>query len=87
MKIGPATIDTNSMTLEEVDTMIQELRHIRERKRNARSRMNQFSSMLAEIKEDGFSFCDKYTGEVLDASHFVVYDNKENCVLEGEWAP
>lgn len=87
MKIGPATIDTNSMTLEEVDTLIKELRRIRERRNNAHSRMNQFSSMLEAMKDEGLSFCDKYTGEVLDASHFVVYDNKEDCVLEGEWAP
>lgn len=87
MKIGPATIDTNSMTFEEVDTMIRELKKIRERRNNARAWMNRFSSILAEMKEEGFSFCDKYTGEVLDASHFDIYDDKEVYVLKGGWNP
>ena len=87
MKIGPATIDTNSMTLEEIETLIKELRRIRERRNNARTRMNQFSSMLEAMKEEGFGFCDKYTGEVLNADNFLIYDDKENCVLEGEWKP
>ena len=87
MRIGPAVIDTTNMTLDDLDLMIKELKKIRSRRIKAQESKAELSAIIADMKENGLSFCDKYTGEVLNADHFLIYDDKENCVLEGEWKP
>ncbi len=75
MKMKNLILDTSDLTFEELDDLIQRLRSARARKGEARSRYQNFSAMIENMKEENFVFCSKYTGEVLNPNDWVVYDN------------
>lgn len=83
MKIENVTLATSDMTIEEIDTLIKKLKQIRTRRGDARNYYNQFTAMVNNMREEGYCFCDTYTGEVLNPEHFVVYDNQEDGVQYG----
>lgn len=85
MKIGNVTINTEDMSLEDLDALVKEAKRVRSRKYNAREYFCRFEDLLSEVKDRGYALCDRYTGEVLKAKDWVVYDNEEQCVQEGEW--
>ena len=80
MKMRNLIMDTNDLTLEEVDGLIQELRKVRARKGEARARHQNLCAMVENMKDDNFVFCSKYTGEVLNPNDWVVYDNLDHSV-------
>jgi len=68
-------VDTNEMTYEEVDSLVQKLRAVRARKAELRSRMNEFRAMITTMhNEESMTFVSKYTGEVLNPDEWEVYD-------------
>ena len=75
MKMRNLVMDTSDLSFEELDALIQQLRKARERKGEARARYQNFSAMIENMKEDNLVFCSKYTGEILNPSDWVVYDN------------
>lgn len=79
MKIGNITIDTNEMSVEELDALIKEAKRIRSRKNGAREFYYGFEDLLSGAKDRGYALCSRYTGEVLKASDWVVYDEQERC--------
>lgn len=86
MRIRNLTIDTNDLTIEEIDSFIKELRKTRERKGEARTRHQSLYALVENMKEDRFVFCSKHTGEILNPKDWVVYDNITKSVYpeEGE---
>ena len=75
MMIKNVTIDTTDMSFEEVDALIQDLRAIRARKGELKSRMDGFRAMVANMRnEEGMTFVSKTTGEVLDPDDWELYD-------------
>lgn len=68
-------MDTSDLTIEEIDSLIKELRKTRERKGEARTRHQNFCAMVENMKEDRFVFCSKHTGEILNPNDWVVYDD------------
>lgn len=85
MRIGSVILDTDNMSVEDVNVLINQLKQVRARKSEARSYKQRLASMLEGMKEEGFTFCSQYTGEVLKAEDWLVYDEHEKCVHEGEW--
>lgn len=68
-------VDTNEMTYKEIDSLVQELREIRARKAEVRSRMNEFRSLITTLRnEAGVTFVSKHTGEVLNPDDWELYD-------------
>lgn len=75
MKMRNLVVDTSDMTLEELDSLVQQLRSARARKGEARSRHQNLCALVTNAKDDNFAICNRYTGEILNPNDWVVYDN------------
>lgn len=76
MRIGRTIIDTDNMAIDELTTIINELREIRKRKQEAENFFARMTDLLNEATEHGFDFVDKDFGNILTPNDFVVLDNK-----------
>lgn len=79
MRIGAYVLDTEHMTREMVNAWVQELKKVRARKMKADHYITRFNELMRELREDGFDFCCRGTGEVLMPKYWVLMDNQEQC--------
>ena len=79
MRIGKVILDTDNMTYEEVDQLVQELREIRKRKGEARECKTRMKNMVEVSFDNGFRYVNRYTGELFNADEWFVYDEVNNC--------
>jgi hypothetical protein len=86
MNLKHVSLDTDDMSFEEVDALIQELRKVRERKGELRSRLNMFRSMITNMRnEEGMTLVSNTTGEVLNPDDWELYDETTHTFYhEGE---
>ena len=87
MTIGNQTIDLDALNKEELDIFIKEARKIRERMTSARKLMADLNNVLSAAEQENFRFCNRYTGKILVANEWLVYDEETECPREGEWFP
>ena len=85
MRIGKTMLDLESLTPQDLTEVIKEAKRLRTRKVDAHDLHEGLTAMLEGAKERNFAICSKYTGEVLKADDWVVYDNELQCLHEGEW--
>ena len=71
-----AMIDTDSMNIEDMDTIIKELRVIRARKLKAEELKTRMMELLADAKENGFTFIDQDADQIWMGYDIVVYDER-----------
>lgn len=76
MRIGRAIIDTDNMSIEDIEIIIKELRTIRARKLKAEELMNRMLELIADAKENGFTFIDKDFGYVVGNTDLTLYDEQ-----------
>ena len=76
MRIGRTIIDTDNMTVEEMDILIKELRGIRARKVKKETFANALMSVLEDAKSEGFIFADKDFGQVIESKDVAIYDER-----------
>lgn len=76
MRIGRTIIDTDNMSVEDMDVIIRELRAIRARKLKADELNSRMNELLAEAKENNFIFINDYTGQVLPQEYVKVIDEQ-----------
>lgn len=76
MRIGRTMIDTDNMSIEELTTVIKELRDIRKRKEQAHALQMKMNDLILEAKEQGFTFIDKACGFVREVDDFTLYDEQ-----------
>ncbi len=76
MRIGRIMIDTDNMDVEELKTLEQEFRKIRRRKELAESFKSRFNELVAEAKQEGFTFIDKDFGQVIMGNDFTILDEQ-----------
>ena len=76
MRIGRTIIDTDNMSVEDMDVIIKELRAIRARKLKAEELKNQMRELIADAKENGFTFIDKDFGQVWTSDDVELYDER-----------
>ena len=76
MRIGRIIIDTDNMTTDELATIIRELRDIRARKLKAEELKNRMLELIADAKENGFTFIDKDFGQVWTGNDVELYDER-----------
>ena len=76
MRIGRIIIDTDNMSIEDMDTIIREMRAIRARKLKAEELKNRMLELIADAKENGFTFIDKDFGQVWTGNDVELYDEK-----------
>ena len=84
MRIGPFMVDTESMTTEMVDSWVKELKRVRNRKAEADCFIRNFNALIETIRQEGFDFICRDTGEVLDPKYWVMYDNLEHYTMESK---
>jgi hypothetical protein len=80
MRIGNVIIDTDNMTYNEVDQLVQELRAIRKRKSEASACRHRMKDAVEQSKEYGFRYVNRYTGEIFNADDWWVYDEEQNRI-------
>ena len=76
MRIGRIIIDTDNMSIEEINNIISELRAIRARKLKAEELKDHMIALIAEAKENGFAFIDKDFGQVWTGNDVELYDEQ-----------
>ena len=76
MRIGRMIIDTDNMSIEDMDTIIREMRAIRARKLKAEELKNRMLELIANAKENGFTFIDKDIGQVWTGNDVELYDEQ-----------
>ena len=76
MRIGRMMIDTDNLSIEDMDTIIKELRVIRARKLKAEELKTRMLELIADAKENGFTFIDKDFGQVWTSNDFTLYDEQ-----------
>ena len=76
MRIGRTVIDTDNMSAEDLNVIINELRAIRTRKLKAEELKNQMRELIANAKESGFTFIDKDFGQVWSGNDVELYDER-----------
>ena len=76
MRIGRVMIDTDNMSVEELDMLIEELTHIKVRKERAESLRKQMNRLIEKAKNEGFTFIDKDYGFVREVDDSIVFDEK-----------
>ena len=79
MSIEQIILDINSMTTSEVNQAINALQKIRTRKKQAHTCKVRMSNVVEEIKEHGFRYVNRYTGQVFDINDWFVYDEVRHC--------
>lgn len=85
MRIGKTMLDLENLTEDDLTEVIKEAKRLCNRKCDARNLRRSLETMLTSAKERNFAICSKYTGEVLKADDWVVYDNELQCLHEGDW--
>lgn len=76
MRIGKIMIDTDSMSVEELTMVINELRETRKRKEQAQELQMKMNALILKAKEQGFSFIDNACGFVREVNDFTLYDER-----------
>jgi len=85
MRIGKTVLNIENLSPEDLAEVIKQAKDLRARKLDARSYCTTLKALLTNTKENGFSFCEKHTGAILRAEDYVLYDDDNDCLLEGEW--
>ncbi len=75
MKVRNLIMDTSDLSIEEMDTLIKELKRACARKVKAQERHEDLCSLVGTMREENMVFCSKHTGEILNPNDWVVYDN------------
>ena len=76
MRIGRIIIDTDNMSIEDMTTVIHEMRAIRARKLKAEELKNRMLELIADAKQNGFTFIDKDFGQVWTGNDVELYDER-----------
>ncbi len=76
MRIGRMIIDTDNMSIEDMTTVIREMRAIRARKLKAEELKNRMLELIADAKQNGFTFIDKDFGQVWTGNDVELYDER-----------
>jgi len=76
MRIGRTIIDTDNISAKDMDVIIKELRAIRARKLKAEELKTQMLELIADAKENGFTFIDKDFGQVWSGNDVELYDER-----------
>ena len=76
MRIGRVMIDTDSMSIEDMNTILKELCAIRARKLKAEELKTRMMELLTDARENGFTFIDQDSDQIWTGNDIVVYDER-----------
>ena len=76
MRIGRQMLEVESMTIEELTIIINELRAIRKRKQEEKDCLIAMKNAIIKAKENGFVFIDKDFGNVIEEKDIDLFDER-----------
>ncbi len=76
MRIGRFVIDTDSMTIEEITILINELRNIRKRKEQKEHYISAIRNAIKDAQDEGFAITDKDFGQIIEGNDLIIQDMK-----------
>ena len=76
MRIGRFVIDTDSMTIEEITILINELRNIRKRKEQKEHYISAIRDIITDAQEESFANHDKDFGQIIEGDDLIIQDMK-----------
>lgn len=74
MRIGNVILDTENMSLTEINKLMRELRGVRDRKDKARDCKLRMRNAVEDSKANSFRYINRYTGEIFNPDDWWVYD-------------
>ena len=84
MEMKHVVLDTDSMTYEEVNALIQELRAVRIRKKELHERVLTMRAMISNMRDSEMAWVNKYTGEVFNPEDWQLYDETTRAFYSEE---
>lgn len=84
MRIGKMVLDTDNLSIGDITTIITELKKVQKCKQYARDFGQNFQAMLENMKDQGYRFTNKHTGEILNAEDWLVYCEELGTIEEWE---
>lgn len=84
MEMKHVVLDTDNMTYEEVNALIQELRAVRARKYELNERVCKLQATFTNMKNEGMVLVSKCTGEVFNLADWTLYDETTRSFYSNE---
>ena len=84
MEMKHVTLDTEKMTYQEVNELLQELRAIRTRKHELHERFSLLYTMVSNMKDEEMSYVSRYTGEIFNPNDWILYDERNHEFYDEE---
>ena len=84
MRIGRYVIDTDSMTVEELTLIINELRNIRKRKERINHYLLTMHDLIEQAKEEGMLFTNKDFRNIVESNDFAICDTGKPSSEDGQ---
>lgn len=76
MRIGRIIIDTDNLSVDDLDVIIRELRAVRARKLKAEELKSRMVELITDAKKNDFTFVDKDFGQVWTENDVELYDER-----------
>lgn len=74
MRIGRFIIDTDSMTVEDITIIINELRNIRKRKEQMEHYISTIRTVIKDAQDEGFAITEKNFGQIIENDDLIIQD-------------
>lgn len=77
IRLGNVVIDTDAMTADDCDVLVDEFRRLADRKRRRDRLLERFTKLIQNAREEGFEFYDKTFANTITSSDFDIIDYQD----------
>jgi hypothetical protein len=77
VRIGATILDTDSLSAEDIDVIVEDLKRVAARKRRKESLLEKFTDLITTARSEGFDFVEKDFGNVLTSIDWDIYDHRQ----------
>ena len=77
VRIGATILDTDSLSAEDIDVIVEDLKQVAARKRKKDWLLKRFTDLIATARNEGFDFVEKDFGNVLTSIDWDIYDHRQ----------
>lgn len=77
IRLGNVVIDTDAMTADDCDVLVDEFRRLADRKRKRDRLLERFTKLVQNAREEGFEFYDKTFATTITSNDFDIIDYQD----------
>lgn len=77
IRLGNVVIDTDAMTADDCDVLVDEFRRLADRKRKRDRLLERFTKLIQSAREEGFEFYDKTFATTITSNDFDIIDYQD----------